>query len=66
LVYADDVHLLGKNMNIIKKNTEALLNVSKDVGLEVNTEKKVHIHASSPDYRKKIIIKMQLIKPLKM
>jgi hypothetical protein len=25
LVYADDINLMGKNVNIIKKNTEALI-----------------------------------------
>jgi hypothetical protein len=34
-----DVHLLGKNINIIKRNTEKPLDASKQVGLEVNTEK---------------------------
>jgi hypothetical protein len=39
LVYADDVNLLGYKINTIKKNTEALINDNKEVGLEVNTEK---------------------------
>jgi hypothetical protein len=29
LNYADDVNLLGKTINIIKRNTKALLNASK-------------------------------------
>jgi hypothetical protein len=39
LVYADDVNLLGDNKNNIKKNKETLIDASKEVGLEVNTEK---------------------------
>jgi hypothetical protein len=39
LVYADDVNLLGDSINIIKKNTKTLIDVSGEVGLEVNTEK---------------------------
>jgi hypothetical protein len=39
LVYADDVNLLGDNMDIIKKNTETLTDASKEVGLEINVEK---------------------------
>jgi hypothetical protein len=38
LVYADDVNLLGDNTDTIKKNTETLMDASKEVGLEVNTE----------------------------
>jgi hypothetical protein len=38
LVYADDVNLLGDNTNTIKKRTDALIDASKEVGLEVNTD----------------------------
>jgi hypothetical protein len=39
LVYADDVILLGYDIDTIKRNTETLTDSSKEVGLEVNTEK---------------------------
>jgi hypothetical protein len=31
--------IVGKNMNIVKKNTVAVLDASKEVGLEVNRRK---------------------------
>jgi transcriptional regulator NrdR family protein len=46
LVYADDINLLSENINIIKKNAEALLDASKETGLEVNSEKTKYMFMS--------------------
>jgi hypothetical protein len=43
LVYADDVNLLGNNIETLKKTTKTLIDTSKEVGLEVNTEKTEYI-----------------------
>jgi hypothetical protein len=41
------VNLLGDNIGTIKKNTEILTDVSKEVGLEINVEKsKYHIFSN--------------------
>jgi hypothetical protein len=43
LAYADDVNLLGDNIDTIKKNTETLIDASKkEFGLEMNLENRVH------------------------
>jgi hypothetical protein len=39
LAYADDVTVVGENIDTIQKNTKALLYASKEVGLEANREK---------------------------
>jgi hypothetical protein len=39
LAYADDVNILGDNIDTINKNTQTLIDASKEVGLEVNVEK---------------------------
>jgi hypothetical protein len=39
LVYADDINLLGDNVNTIKENSETLLQANRDIGLEINAEK---------------------------
>jgi hypothetical protein len=39
LAYADDVNLLGDNIDTVKKNTETLIDASKEAGLEINVEK---------------------------
>jgi hypothetical protein len=39
LAYADDVNIVGENIDTTQKNTKALLDASSEVGLEVNPEK---------------------------
>jgi hypothetical protein len=39
LVNADDINILGGSVNTIKKNIEALLVASKEIGLGVNGDK---------------------------
>jgi hypothetical protein len=42
LAYADDVNIVEEN-DTIQKNTKALLDASKETGLEVNPEKTKYI-----------------------
>jgi hypothetical protein len=46
LAYANDVNLLGDNIDTINKNTQTLIDASKEVGLEVNVEKTKHMLVS--------------------
>jgi hypothetical protein len=47
LAYADDVNTVGENIDTINKNTKALPDVTKEVGLEVNPEKTKYTLMSS-------------------
>jgi hypothetical protein len=38
-VTSDDVNLLGNNIDTTKRNTQTLIDSSKEIVLEVNTEK---------------------------
>jgi hypothetical protein len=46
LAYADDINIVGENIDTIQRNTKALLDASKEVGLEVNPEKTKYILVS--------------------
>jgi hypothetical protein len=43
LAYTNDVNIEGENIVALKKNTEALLDSSKEVGLEENPEKTKYV-----------------------
>jgi hypothetical protein len=46
LAYADEVKLLGDNIDTVKKNTETLIDASKEAGLEINIEKSKYMSLS--------------------
>jgi hypothetical protein len=46
LVYADDGNTLGDDIDTIKKTTQTSINASKEIGLEVNTEKTKYMSLS--------------------
>jgi hypothetical protein len=50
LAYADDVTLLGDNIDIVKKNTATVIDASKEVGLEINLEKTKYMSLSHHQY----------------
>jgi hypothetical protein len=52
LAYADDVNLLGDNIDT-QKYTETLTDASKEVGLEANRENQVYVGVSGPECRPK-------------
>jgi hypothetical protein len=47
LVYVDYVNIMGESIHAIKKNTNALVVASKDIGLDVNADKTKHMVMSS-------------------
>jgi hypothetical protein len=52
-----DVNLLGKNINIIKKNTVTLVDAMMEGSLEVNW-RKLGSHVLSSDYRTELLCKV--------
>jgi hypothetical protein len=46
LAYADDVNLLGDNIDTIKKNAEIVIGASSEVSLEINVEKNRYMFQS--------------------
>jgi hypothetical protein len=59
LAYTDDINIVGENINTVKGDTETLLDASKEVGLEVNSEKtKYMLMSHSQNMGKKRSIKI--------
>jgi hypothetical protein len=53
LAYADDINIVGKNIDAMQRNTEALLDINKDVGLEVNAGKNNYVNVTLSEGRTK-------------
>jgi hypothetical protein len=66
LVYADDVNILGYNIDTIMKNAETLIDASKKVCLEVNAEKTKYILLSCHQNAGKSHVIKTETDPLKM
>jgi hypothetical protein len=58
LAYAGDINILGENIDTIQKNTEALLDAAKEVGLETNSEKTKYMLMSHKKAGQKHCIKI--------
>ena len=49
--YADDVNILGGSVHTVKKNAEALVAATKEIGLEVNAHKNKYDRVSRSERR---------------
>ena len=65
LVYADDVNIMGGSIHTIKKNTDALVAASKEMGLEVNADKISTWSCLQIRMQDKVIIQRLIIVPLR-
>jgi len=54
LAYADDVNILGGSVDTVKRNAEALLAATKEIGLEVNAHKTKHMTVSRDQNTRRI------------
>jgi hypothetical protein len=57
LAYADDVNLLGDNIDTVNESADPLIGASKEVGLEVNVENTKYMlvpHDQNPDQNRDI------------
>jgi hypothetical protein len=66
LVYADDVNILDGSIYTTRKNTEALLIASKEIGLEENAEKTKHMVMLRDQNAGKIAAYREVINALKL